>query len=244
MARNRQRIFYGWWLAIAAAVGLCLGGPPILVFSFPVFLKALVQDFHTSRSAISLAFSLHNLVATFASPVLGRLVDRLGARRVILPATLAFAALMIGNRVLTGSVRGLYIFNMVGAFIGMGCGPIAYSSVISRWFDRRRGSALAVMMFGVGLGASAMPSVIQRLISAFGWRAAYAFYGVAMLLISLPVLMALLKDAPEELGLAPDGAQVSTLIEKAEIDGLAWREARRTRTFWFMVTGYFLLGAS
>jgi len=244
MARNPQRIFYGWWLAIAAAVGLCLGGPPILVFSFPVFLKALVQDFHTSRSAISLAFSLHNLVATFASPVLGRLVDRLGARRVILPATLAFAALMIGNRVLTGSVRGLYIFNMVGAFIGMGCGPIAYSSVISRWFDRRRGSALAVMMFGVGLGASAMPSVIQRLISAFGWRAAYAFYGVAMLLISLPVLMALLKDAPEELGLAPDGAQVSTLIEKAEIDGLAWREARRTRTFWFMVTGYFLLGAS
>ena len=68
MARNRQRIFYGWWLAIAAAVGLCLGGAPILVFSFPVFFKALVQDFHTSRSAISLAFSLHNLVATFALP--------------------------------------------------------------------------------------------------------------------------------------------------------------------------------
>ena len=244
MARNRRRIFYGWWLAIAAAVGLCLGGPPILVFSFPVFLKALVQDFHTSRSAISLAFSLHNLVATFASPVLGRLVDRLGARRVILPATLAFAALMIGNRVLTGSVRGLYVFNMVGAFIGVGCGPIAYSSVISRWFDRRRGSALAVMMFGVGLGASAMPSVIQRLISAFGWREAYAFYGLAMLLISLPVLMALLKDAPEEMGLRPDGAQLSTLIEKAKIDGLTWSEARRTPTFWFMVTGYFLLGAS
>src|SRR5690242_13331203 len=128
MGRNR-RIFYGWWLAIASAVGLCLGGPPILVFSFPIFLKALAQDFHTSRSAISLAFSLHNLVAGFASPVLGRFVDRVGARRVILLSTVIFAALMIGNRLLTGSVRGVYIFNMVGAFIGIGCGPIAYSSI-------------------------------------------------------------------------------------------------------------------
>jgi MFS family permease len=243
MSRNR-RIFYGWWLALAAALGLCLGGPPILVFSFPVFLKALVQDFHTTRSAISLAFSLHNLVAAFASPVLGRLVDRVGARRVILVATAIFAALMISNRFLTSTVRGVYIFNMLGAFIGIGCGPIAYSSVISRWFDRRRGSALAVMMFGVGLGASAMPSIIQRLIAAFGWRHAYAIYGVAMVLISLPVLIALLKDTPEEIGLLPDGAQSSALIKKTEVDGLTWREARATRTFWSMVAGYFLLGAS
>ena len=245
LTKNRRPIFYGWWLAIAAAVGLCLGGPPILVFSFPVFLKALVQDFHATRSAISLAFSLHNLVSAFSGPIMGRLVDRVGARRVILPATVIFAALMIGNRFLTGSVRGVYIFNILGAFIGIGCGPIAYSTVISRWFDRRRGSALAVMMLGVGVGASAMPSVMQRLIAIFGWRAAYAFYGAAMMLIAVPVIAVLLKDSPAEMGLLADGAPSSpTLIKKAAVDGLTWREARATRTFWFMVTGYFLLGAS
>ena len=245
MSKDSRPIFYGWWLAIAAAIGLCLGGPPILVFSFPVFLKALIEDFHTSRSAISLAFTLHNLVAAFSCPLMGRLVDRVGARKVILPATVVFAALMIGNRFLTGSVRGVYVFNMLGAFIGIGCGPIAYSSVITRWFDRRRGSALAVMMLGVGVGATAMPSVIHRAITAFGWRAAYALYGVAMLLIALPVVAALLKDDPAEMGLLPDGApSTPTLTKKAIVDGLSWREARVTGTFWLMVTAYFLLGAS
>jgi len=245
MSKDSRPIFYGWWLANAAAIGLCLGGPPILVFSFPVFLKALIQDFHTSRSAISLAFTLHNLVSAFSCPLMGRLVDRVGARKVILPATVVFAALMIGNRFLTGSVRGVYVFNMLGAFIGIGCGPIAYSSVITRWFDRRRGSALAVMMLGVGVGATAMPSVIHRAITAFGWRAAYALYGVAMLLIALPVVAALLKDDPAEMGLLPDGApSTPTLTKKAIVDGLSWREARVTGTFWLMVTAYFLLGAS
>ena len=245
MSKYRRPIFYGWWLAIAAAIGLCLGGPPILVFSFPVFLKALIQDFHTSRSTISLAFTLHNLVSAVSCPLMGRLVDRVGARKVVLPATVVFAALMIGNRFLTGSVRGVYIFNMLGAFIGIGCGPIAYSSVITRWFDQRRGSALAVMMLGVGVGATAMPSVIQRAIAAFGWRAAYALYGVAMLFIALPVVAALLKDDPAEMGLLPDGGRSTpTLTKKAIVDGLSWREARATGTFWLMVTAYFLLGAS
>ena len=74
---NHRKVFYGWWLAIAAGVALCLGGPPILVFSFPVFLKAFTKEFHASRSAISLAFSLHNVVAAVGAPLIGRLVDRI-----------------------------------------------------------------------------------------------------------------------------------------------------------------------
>lgn len=241
----RGRMFYGWWVAIAAGVGMFLGAPSILVFSFPVFLKALIQDFHTTRGAISLAFSLHNLVAACAAPVVGRLVDRVGARRVILPATIIFAVLLLGNKLINGSILGIYVFNMVGALIGMGCGPIAYSSMISRWFDRRRGSALAVVMLGVGLGATTMPSLMQRVIAAFGWRNAYAFYGAAMLLVALPVIATLVKDTPEEMGLLPDGVPFSPAsVKDGEPIGMSWREARRTRTFWFMVAAYFLLGAS
>lgn len=245
MRKYRRPIFYGWWLAIAACIGLCIGGPPILVFSFPVFLKALVEDFHTSRSAISLAFTLHNLVSALACPIFGRLIDRIGPRRVILPCTIALAALLIGNRFLTGSVRGIYIFNILGAFIGIGCGPIAYSSVISRWFDRRRGVALALMMLGIGIGAMVMPSLIHRVITAFGWRAAYSLYGVAMLLIAFPVVATLVKDDPAEMGLLPDGRPFTqTSSKQGTVEGLSWREARATATFWTMVTAYFLLGAS
>ena len=233
---SEGRLFYGWWISIAAAVALFLGGPPILVLSFPVFLKAFAKEFHASRSAISLAFSLHNIVAAAASPLFGRLVDRVGSRKMIILGTIALASLLIGNRFVTASVLGIYFFNMMGAVTGLGAGPIPYSSIVSRWFDKRRGSALAVMMLGIGTGAMVMPALVQRLIMSFGWRAAYSIYGCAMLVIALPVIIAFIRDSPSEMGLFPDGASGSSLSEKKpELDGLTWREARRTRTFWLLV---------
>src|SRR5690242_4993590 len=105
---NSRRVFYGWWIAIAAGAALCLGGPPILVFSFPVFLKALTKEFQASRSAISMAFSLHNIVAAISAPLFGRFLDRVGSRRVVIPGTILFALLLIGNSLITGSVWGIY----------------------------------------------------------------------------------------------------------------------------------------
>lgn len=245
MASLRKPFFYGWWITITAAIGLGLGAPPIFVFSFPVFLKALTKEFHASRSAIALAFSLHNVAAAVVAPLVGRLIDRIGIRRVVLPATVLFAALMLDNRFITVSVLGIYIFNIVGALIGMGCGPIPYSAVISNWFDRRRGTALAILMAGLGLAAVAMPSIVQRVITTINWRAAYALYGAATLLIALPVLAALLKDTPAQMGLFPDGVPSSSFNTDAEGRvGLTWQEARGTSTFWLMVAAIVLLGAS
>ncbi len=241
----RKPLFYGWWIAIAAAVGIGLGAPPILVFSFPVFLKALTQEFHASRSAIALAFSLHNVVAASAAPLVGRLIDRIGIRKVVLSGTVLFAGLMVGNRFITVSVLGIYIFNIVGALIGMGCGPIPYSAAVSKWFDRRRGTALAVMMLGLGTSAVLMPSIVQRVITAISWRAAYALYGAAMLLIALPVLAALLRESPAQMGLFPDGASFSSSNVYAEgRGGLTSQQARHTSRFWVMVAAVVLLGAS
>src|ERR1700730_3542704 len=87
-----RRLFYGWWVVATAALGLFFGSFPIVVISFAVFFKPLSQEFHSGRAGISLAFTLHNLVAAVRVPLLaGRLVDRYGARKVILPYTVMLA---------------------------------------------------------------------------------------------------------------------------------------------------------
>lgn len=237
------KLFYGWWIAIAAAIGLGLGGPPILVFSFPIFLKALTKDFQASRSAVALAFSLHNLVSAFMAPLIGRVVDRVAIRKVVISCTALFALLLISNRLITVAIGGIYLLNIVGAVLTAGCGPVAYSAVVSKWFDRRRGTALAVMMAGLGISAIVMPSFIQLLISNAGWRAAYAIYGLVMLAVPLPIIFALLKDSPADLGLASDGAPPRSAQPEGPI-GITSREARRSSTFWILVSAVVLLGAS
>ena len=93
MATREQKsgkVFYGWWIVLVAGIGLSVGWAPILGFTLGVFLKSFSQEFSWSRAQISLAFTLSALGMTLAAPFLGWLVDRYGARRVILPATLLF----------------------------------------------------------------------------------------------------------------------------------------------------------
>jgi MFS family permease len=144
-------------------------------------------------------------------------------------------------------MSGIYLFNILGGILGLSCGPIPYSTLISKWFDRRRGSALAVMMSGLGISAIVMPSLVQRVITSISFRAAYALYGGAMLLIAMPILWALLKETPAQMGLFPDGASsasATSSIDAAGVVGLTSSEARRTSTFWILIAAIVLLGAS
>src|SRR5262245_44454241 len=90
MKQTHSKVFYGWWVVLVSGVGLALHFGPLLVRTFGVFLKPLSEEFGWSRAQISLAFSLGTLALTGAVPLIGRLVDRLGVRKVILPAVLLF----------------------------------------------------------------------------------------------------------------------------------------------------------
>jgi hypothetical protein len=68
------RFFYGWWVVFACAMGLFWGGPPVIVFTFPVFLKPIMHDFHAGRGAVSFGFTLHLMTTAVAAPVVGWLI--------------------------------------------------------------------------------------------------------------------------------------------------------------------------
>jgi MFS family permease len=242
---EHRRTLYGWWVVLTSAVGL-FWGVPITVYSFSVFLRPVMQEFHVGRAAVSLGFTVQLFVAALCTPFMGWLLDRYEARRVILLFTALFGAVLISNKAFSASLWQFYFFYAaLGCFVH-GLGPVPFGFVISHWFDRRRGLALGLMMVGIGAGAIIMPSFAQLLITRFGWHAAYAILGGAVWLIAVPTVAIFLKQRPQDIGLLPDGApaQESSAEAKAALEGLAAKEAWRTGTFWLLVGAFFLASAS
>ncbi len=138
MIGTRRPVFYGWRVTFAAALALLFGSVPIMVFSFSVFLRPLAQAFHSGRGAVSLAFTLHNVAVAICIPLAGWLIDRFGARKVILPSMIIVGLLLVSSKLWLASIWQLYAFYLLQGFFGCGAGPLPYSSVVSHWFNRSR----------------------------------------------------------------------------------------------------------
>jgi MFS family permease len=104
---------------------------PIIVSTFGVFLKPLSQEFGWSRTQISLAVSLATLAVTGTIPLIGRLVDRLGSRLVIVPSAPLFGLGLMSLYFLTASLWHYYAISLFMAIVGSGTTLVPYSKVIS-----------------------------------------------------------------------------------------------------------------
>jgi MFS family permease len=246
MSSNRPRVFYGWWIVLVSVAGMIFAAP-VTVYSFGIFFKSLAHEFHASRAAISFAFTLHNVLGALLLPAVGRLIDRLGARRVIVIVTAIFALALLSALWIGHSIWQLYVFYAaLGITMSAGPGPLSYGVVISHWFNRRRGLALGLMGLGIGIGAVVLPPIAQRLIGLFGWRVAYALFGGAVLLISIPVVAMFLQNDPSDRGLEADGAEnaMSAVEVSASKEGLCWAEIRHSPDFWLLILVFVLTSAS
>jgi nitrate/nitrite transporter NarK len=245
--QKSSKVFYGWWIVLVAGIGLSVHAAPIVTFTFGVFLKSFSQEFSWSRGQASLAVSLSTLGIAVAAPFLGRLVDRFGARRVILPSTLLFGVGVLSLYFLSAHLWHFYAIFLFLGVLGSGTTAVPYSKVISRWFDRQRGLALGLALVGASVGISAMPSVAQALITSVGWRSTYVVLGLLTMGITLPVVGRFLTETPQQMGLWPDGAAsaAATVAKTRDPEpGFSSREARHTATFWVLVSAAFLVSAS
>src|SRR3984957_17677117 len=131
--RNASQISYGWWVVLASAFGL-FWGIPITVYSFSVFFKPLMQEFHAGRAAVSLAFTLKLFAAALCAAPIGWLTNRYGARRVIPTSTGFFGSILLASRLFSGSIAQFYCFYVLLGFCVGGVGPIPYGFLVSHWF--------------------------------------------------------------------------------------------------------------
>ena len=250
--RVGDRFFYGWVILLVTGAGIFASGAG-QSHTFSVFIGPISRDLGIGATAISTAYGLATLVAAFGLPWMGRQVDRLGAFRVmpVVVLLLGFACMAFGM------VPGLIWLALgFGAlrFLGQGSLMLSCANVISHWFSRRRGFAMGVMLLGFAVSMAVHPPVGQWLIDQVGWRQAWFWLGLSTWILMLPLIWLLLHDAPEPLGLRPDGAVAATVdrtISERPVDtradrhgaefGLSLHQALRTRTFYIVATGLFTM---
>jgi MFS family permease len=227
------------WLVVAvSSVGLFLHFGSLLVNAFGVMLTTLCDQFHWSRTEVSLAFTLATLTAMLTMPLTGWLTDRLGSRRPILISMLVFGALYASLSFITPHLWHLYgVFLLLG-LVGPGTSAVPHASLISRWFTNRRGLALGLAMCGTATGGVIWPWATQNLMDRFGWRNAYAISGGAVLLVAVPLLLLFLKEPS-----APVQSSKTAVVD-AEVDGLTRGEALRGSLLWLMLFAFFIISMS
>jgi MFS family permease len=155
---------------------------------------------HTDRSVLALASALVWVGNGVGGIPMGWLADRIGIRRTVTIGTLSMAAGLALSS--TGSVWALLIgHGMLIGFFGLGAVYAPLMIHVSRWFDRRRGTAIALISSGQYIAGMLWPSALEAGMIRFGWQPVMLFYGAIVLAI-LPLLL-LLDRAPETLILAP-----------------------------------------
>jgi MFS family permease len=246
MTTGEPRRFYGWWVAIACGIGMGCGVAAVLTGTFQVFLAPLQAEFGWTRPQLFMALTLTLLVVTGLAPAFGSLVDRVGARRLILGGLVLEAAMLASFAWQTGSLAALYTRYVLLAVLAMGTTHVGFARVITVWFDRRRGLALGVMLAGLGVGNLVWPVLTQWSIDEFGWRGAYLVIAGVVLVVGFGTVALVVRESPQSMGLTVDGlpaAEAAAAASRAHY-GMTRAEAMRTSTFWLMLAAFLLIGAS
>ena len=237
--------FQGWRVLAAATVGLACGIATVVPASFGVFLGPLRAEFGWTQSETFTALLFITFTSALLAAPVGGLVDRLGARRVVL-AGFGFQILLLASYAwLDGSLWSYYLRYFLLAVTALGTTHVAFARVITLWFDRRRGLALGIALSGVGVGGFLWPLYAQAMIGAYGWRNAWLLVALAVALLALPVVALLLRDSPASVGQTPDGDPPRTSADGAtpvEATGIPLAGVLRMPRYWLMVATFFLIG--
>jgi MFS family permease len=230
---NALPFFYGWIIVIAGTLGIIMIGPS-QTFTVGVFLDSFIGELGISRANISLIYGLSTLVASFMLPLAGRWLDRYGARRMALLATVGLGLACLAMSRVQGVVT-IFLGLLALRFLGFGALQMASNNVIAQWFIRQRGLVMGLAGQSLAISLLIYPPLAEYLIGRFGWRDAWIVLGGLAWLVMLPVSWLFFKDKPELYGLQPDGDSLAQtggrLVQVSEIN---WTlaEARRTGAFW------------
>jgi len=245
-----NKIFYGWRIVAACFILLfCFGGAGF--YSFSIFIKPFEAYFGWARSQIALAGAIFLLMNGTVQPLYGRLCQKIGPKKVLIIGCLTSGVSFFQITL----IKSLWSLYLVYAILSLTLSAITFvpvSTLLSVWFERRRGTAIGLAYIGISAGGLVMSPIIGAIIGRFGWQYTFIMLGILMWVLALPVTLLIIKDNPADLGLSPDGdpplAPLSGDTLKAggsnkSITGEGWPlgQALKSGQYWWIVTAFCLV---
>ncbi len=194
-----------------------------------VFFIPVVKQFGWSRGFFSLLVATAPLAAGLSSPAVGWLMDRSGARQVMIAGASIVALSFIALSRANSAAEFLIVFVFLG--VGITASTIIPSAlVITNWFQANRGVALGIAFAGIPLGGTGITIFANYVVLHYGFRAGYFAMAIPIVLIVIPLIAALVRTRPD----AQAGVKVPIAAGDLTVPGLEVREALRSRSFWMI----------
>jgi MFS family permease len=209
----------------------------------------LEDEFGWSRTELSFAVTVNLLLFGLMAPFAAALMARFGLRKV---TTFALLAVVAGAALSTFATAPWMLVLTWGVLIGIGTGSMALvfaATVADNWFVKRRGLVVGILTAGSATGQLVFLPFIAVLVENAGWRQASLLVAAAALVV-VPLVLIFLRNHPVDVGLTPYGAPDTWVYQppargNAVGNALATlRRASKVRTFWALVAGFAICGAT
>ncbi|MGH1471665.1 MAG: MFS transporter [Cellvibrionaceae bacterium] len=242
----QQPVYYGWKIVIALLIILTFTSG-LSFYNHAVILNALSEQPAFTVKSASFAVTLFFLTAGIAGLGVAKLLAKFNPKFcIILGAVLSCISLVALGFVHT--TAQLYIVYMVFGVGFSASALIPATTLVARWFQRKRAVALSIASTGLSLGGVVITPVCAALVEQLGLPTAAPYMGFMYLLGVIPIAWFYIQPAPADLGLHIDGAEpnkidsTSPANNKAiKIDGISFQTAKNGKFFWGLGLSYIFL---
>src|SRR5262245_19788800 len=240
---DSKRVHYAWVVLGGAALAILAASG--VRSAFGVFIKPMETEFGWDRTVLSLVASVSFVLNGASGPIVGRLADRWGARPVLTVGAILLGVGALGAALIL-TLWQLYVTVGIVIAVGAGSASAGVAAVLAaRWFEKRRGLAIGIAGGAMAAGQLLVVPLAMWLTVSWGWRTAFLVLGLGFLAIVLPLIVALIRSDPRDMGLAPYGAAPVAREEPGAgetVERTTFREALGTAPFWLLAGSFGVCG--
>ena len=241
---KKKGFHYGWVIVFVGFLSMWF---ITCIFSSVagMMVNPVTEDLGISRSRFTMTSTACSLAGMIMSLAIGKVFRKFSVKKTMLAGSALYAACYAAY----GLAPNIYVFYAIGFISGFAMimsSMVAVSTLLARWFDEKRGLAVALASTGSGVGGVVMNPLIGQLVTNIGWRNTYFVIGAMIAVVMLPAVFFFIKETPQEMGLEPYGKSEnhSTRSVAYQPEGYTAAEAKKTPMYWMWLPVVLIVSAT